>query len=54
VLTIDDVDQATEWLRQPRAEIVERNYVHARARFSLEHLPARIEAALLGVGWGHW
>jgi glycosyltransferase involved in cell wall biosynthesis len=54
VLPVDDVAPARAWLHNPRAEVVEQNYVHARARFSQEHLPARIEAALLGVGWTDW
>jgi mannosylglucosylglycerate synthase len=54
VLRVDDVPSAAEWVRNPRADIVDDNYAHARARFSLEHLPARIEAALLGVGWADW
>jgi len=54
VLPVNDVAPAAEWLRNPRADVVEHNFAHARARFSLEHLPARIEAALLGVGWAHW
>jgi glycosyltransferase involved in cell wall biosynthesis len=54
VLPVNDVAAALEWLLRPRADIVEHNFAHARARFSLEHLPARIEAALLGVGWAYW
>jgi glycosyltransferase involved in cell wall biosynthesis len=54
VLPVDDVAPAVSWLEDPRAEVVEQNYAHARARFSIEHLPARIEAALLGVGWADW
>jgi hypothetical protein len=54
VLSVDDVASATAWLRDPRPDVVDANYEHARARFSIEYLPARIEAALLGVGWADW
>lgn len=54
VLPVDDVAPAVSWLREPRPEVIERNFTHARHRFALEHLPARIEAVLLGVGWADW
>jgi glycosyltransferase involved in cell wall biosynthesis len=54
ILPVDDVAPAVGWIRNSRADVLEHNYAHARARFSLEHLPARIEAALLGVGWASW
>jgi glycosyltransferase involved in cell wall biosynthesis len=54
VLSVDDVAAATTWLRHPRTDTIEENYERARARFSAENLPARIEAAFLGVGWSHW
>jgi len=54
VLRVHDVAPAADWIHHPRADVLEHNYVHARSRFSLEHLPARIEAALLGVGWANW
>jgi glycosyltransferase involved in cell wall biosynthesis len=54
VLPVHDVAPAVSWLREPDADVVEQNYVHARNRFSLEHLPARIRSALIGVGWADW
>jgi glycosyltransferase involved in cell wall biosynthesis len=54
VLSVDDTATATSWLRDPRVDVVEANYERARTRFSVEDLPARIEAALLGVGWADW
>jgi len=54
VLTVDDTATASTWLQEPRADVIEQNYERARARFSLADLPARIEAALLGVGWADW
>jgi len=54
VLSVDDVADVVAWLRNPRADIIDHNYAHARARFAIEQLPARIEAALLGVGWADW
>ena len=54
VLPVHNVARAVEWLRNPRDDVIEDNYARAHARFSLEHLPARIESALLGVGWANW
>src|SRR5262245_1467574 len=54
VLSADDAATAASWLQHPRVDVVEENYEHARARFSVAALPARIEAALLGVGWTDW
>ena len=54
VLSVDNVEAAAAWLRDPRPEVLDANYEQARTRFSVEYLPARIEAALLGVGWADW
>jgi glycosyltransferase involved in cell wall biosynthesis len=54
LLSVDDPDSAAEWLRAPNAVVIEENYERARARFSIEHLPERLAAALAEVGWESW
>ena len=53
-LSIDRPDEATTWLHAPDPDVLERNYTAARARFSIEHLPDRLSAALAQVGWDNW
>lgn len=53
-LSINRPDDANKWLRAPDADVLEQNYAAARARFSIEHLPDRLSAALAQVGWTDW
>jgi glycosyltransferase involved in cell wall biosynthesis len=57
LLSIEEPDAAVTWLQQPAAErdaVLANNFVQARARFALEHLPDRIRTALTTVGWTDW
>jgi mannosylglucosylglycerate synthase len=54
LLSVDDADSAAQWLREPDPTWTDDNYEHARARFSMEHLPERLSSALAEVGWDHW
>lgn len=57
VLSVDDPDAAVEWLHAPegaRHARLQSNFLVARERFAVEHLPGRIRAACVAVGWTDW
>jgi glycosyltransferase involved in cell wall biosynthesis len=51
LLSIDDPDEAREWLRHARPVVLEANVERVRPHCSITDLPARLAAALSAAGW---
>jgi hypothetical protein len=54
LFSIDDVGPTARWLREPDAEMLERNLAIAHRHFDMRDLPRRLRAALATVGWDTW
>jgi mannosylglucosylglycerate synthase len=54
LLSIDDVEGVSEWLRHPDPAVLEANVERVRPHCSLPDLPRRIETAFHSAGWSTW
>jgi mannosylglucosylglycerate synthase len=54
VFSVEDPGALAAWLAAPDLGLLEADREAARRRFSLADLPARLDAAFAGAGWGSW
>jgi hypothetical protein len=54
LLSVDEPDEALEWLRSPRPDVLEANVDRVRPHCSITDLPRRLAAAFEAAGWSAW
>jgi mannosylglucosylglycerate synthase len=54
LLSVDEPDEALEWLRSPRPDVLQANVERVRPHCSITDLPKRLAAAFGAAGWSAW